>query len=208
MDVGIPVVFTAFLITVAERPTQVDLIPFADWDDFTIPNRMSNLGHAGVLFLRGRDGMTKYYEYGRYDRANLGLVRRIRIPNVQMARNGRPSRASLANTLRAISTRAGQGGPVSGAYIEVEDGYQAMLDEAQRRERLNTDDEREPYDILSRSCLHFAVDVIEAAGVDLPWIIDPRPVGYLGRLRSAYPDVEYNPRTRRVAVEGLYEADR
>ncbi len=205
MDVGIPIVFTAFLITVVEQPRQVDLIPFTDIDDFTIPRtRMSDLGHAGVLFLRGRDGMTKYYEYGRYDSASLGLVRRTRIPNVQIGQDGRPTRASLANTLRTISARAGQGGPVSGAYIEVESGYQAMLDEAQRRMQLNSDGERVPYNILTRSCLHFAVDVVRAAGVDMPWILDPRPVSYLERLRSAYPDLEYNPRTRRVTVEGIY----
>ena len=52
-----------------------------DWDNFTIPKtRLEDLGHAGVMLIRGRDGMTKYYEYGRYDPANLGRVRRVAIP--------------------------------------------------------------------------------------------------------------------------------
>lgn len=177
-----------------------------EWDDFTIPKtKVEDLGHAGVMLIRGRDGMTKYYEYGRYDPASLGRVRRVAIPNVRMNAEGRPTRASLAASLDAISRRSGQNGRISGAYVEIDGGYQKMLDEAQKRERLNTDAGREPYGLLSNSCLHFAAGVVEAGGVDVPMIIDPRPVGYLDRLRDDFRDLEYNPRTRRVTVEGIYD---
>ena len=208
MDVGIPIVFTAFLITFPEEPIHVDIVPFTDIDDFTVnPERRPNLGHAGVLLINGASGLTRYFEYGRYDRPERrGEVQRRRIPNVQIGEDGRPTRPSLANTLRQISIDAGQGGPVSGAWIEVENGFGRMEDRARNWQQQNTDPERRAYDVFSWNCLHFAVDVVEASGVRLPWMRTPRPNGYIWDLRLHYPDVEYDPRSGEVMVEGLYES--
>ena len=208
MDVGVPIVFTAFLITAPEEPVHVDLIPFTDVDDYTIyPRPVSDLGHAGVLLINGTSGLTRYYEYGRYGRPERrGRVQRPMIPNVEIGQDGRPTRDSLANTLRSISNAAGQGGPVSGAWIEVEDGFGAMENRAEYWRHQNTDPERREYDLFSWNCLHFAVDVVEAGGVRLPWIVTPRPIGYLGLLRLAHPDIEYDPRSREVTVEGIHES--
>ena len=40
------------------------------------------LGHAGILLINNKTGLTKYYEYGRYDRENIGVTRSYAILNV------------------------------------------------------------------------------------------------------------------------------
>lgn len=58
-------------------------------------------GHAGILFASGGTGTTLYFEYGRYDPPqNLGLVRRVPIPNVAP---GRLTVASLKPAFRRLS---------------------------------------------------------------------------------------------------------
>ncbi|WP_274052892.1 hypothetical protein [Thalassomonas haliotis] len=81
-DIVIPIVFPDYRILVNLSKQEVDLIPYVAFDNFTIPDykdRFSNLGHAGVLFINGNNGVTKYFEYGRYDPPDfLGLVRKIK----------------------------------------------------------------------------------------------------------------------------------
>jgi hypothetical protein len=70
MDVVVPLVFPDYKIAVEVQKIKVDVLPWTDRDNFTIPafkEKVSNLGHAGVLFINGQTGVTKYYEYGRYD---------------------------------------------------------------------------------------------------------------------------------------------
>lgn len=77
MDVAIPIVFPDYRISVNQAQTKVDLIKGASWDNLTLPGykaRWKGLGHAGVCFINGKNGLTKYYEYGRYDPAGPGKV--------------------------------------------------------------------------------------------------------------------------------------
>ena len=200
MDTVIPIVFPDYLIAVTTARTQVDLVPWFTFDDFTIGKQSAPmLGHAGVLFFNSA-GTTKYYEYGRYDPPhNLGKVRRVRIPDLTMEK-GKPSSASLKSVLNAISRASGQGGRIEGVYIEVPDKYQAMLQYAQNREKENTNPSRKPYDLLSNSCIHFVKGVVAAAGVSTPWMLDPRPNSYIGEFRDDYSDVDFDPKTRELAI--------
>ncbi len=74
-DLLIPIVFPDYIITVETRPITVkipDYLPYIDIlpNEVRVPhtkNKLSDLGHAGVLFINGKTGVTKYYEYGRYD---------------------------------------------------------------------------------------------------------------------------------------------
>ena len=68
-----------------------------------------------------------------------------------------------------------------------------MLDYAQQREKENNNPARKPYDITGYSCLHFALAVVEAAGVSLPMIIDPRPTGHMSLVRMKYRDLDFSP---------------
>ncbi|HYP74353.1 MAG TPA: hypothetical protein VER12_00270 [Polyangiaceae bacterium] len=203
-DVAIPVVFPDYLIMVETPAVNIDLPGRAL--DFKIPkskNRVPYLGHAGILFINGRTGLTKYFEYGRYDPAAKGLVRKQGVPDAKIASDGRPSAASLKLTLAAISRLSGQGGKILGAYIELEKGgFEAMLKFANARMAKNVDPARPPYELLSNSCLHFAKETAAAGGGDMPMVIDPRPAGYIERVRDDFPDLDFTP-PGTLAIEGI-----
>ena len=79
MDVAIPIVFPDYRISVDIKPTTIDLFEDWTWDNIRTPaykDRWEGLGHAGVFFIEGSTGLTKYFEYGRYDAAGLGKVQK------------------------------------------------------------------------------------------------------------------------------------
>jgi len=210
-DFVVPVVFPDYLITVIEHPVDFKIPRILPGQDLfpshiRIPaTKLPELGHAGVLFIKGSSGTTKYYEYGRYDRANLGLVMRRPIPDASI-RNKLPTMASLLVVMRRISLQSGQHTRIEGAFIELSDGsYDKMLAYAQGRLKDNTDPKREPYDLTSNSCLHFMKGVSEAGGSDMPWVIDPRPIGYIERVRSAFPTLDYYPKPESLQIPVLEE---
>lgn len=174
-DIVIPIVFPDYLISVNTPKTGLsipDLLPGIDIlpDRIDIPetrNKFPELGHAGVLFINGASGTTKYYEYGRYN-GPLGYVRKLSIRDVRL-QGGHPTKASLSYTLSQISVKTGQSGRIAGAYIEVPNKYRAMLSYAQSRQLENNNPMRRPYDLFTNSCNHFMKGVLESAGVELPY---------------------------------------
>jgi len=203
MDVAIPIVFPDYRISVPVGARKVDIFKGWTWDNFTTPDietQWPGLGHAGVYFIDGKTGVTKYFEYGRYDKAGLGEAHNRSIPNV-LVRDGKIVRDSLIAPLHRISTAAGHGGRIEGVYIEVNGGFAPMLKYAQLRVVENNNPKRKPYDILNHSCVHFTKDVVAAAGIGTPWMLDPRPNSYIGEFRDDYPDLDYNPRTRELTLE-------
>jgi hypothetical protein len=154
-----------------------------------------------VLFINGANGLTKYYEFGRYDPQGLGAVMNRSIPNA-LVREGRLDQDSLRRPLHEIAVKAGQAGRIQGVYIEIEHGFAPMLAYAQLRESQNANPRRKPYDLLTHSCVHFVKDFVASAGVDTPWMLDPRPNSYIGEFRDDYPDLDYAPRTRDLKIEG------
>lgn len=54
-----------------------------------------------------------------------------------------------------------------------------MLRYSQNRMAMNNSPNRESYDLFSYSCLHLMQGVMKAAGVNTPWLLDPRPVSYI-----------------------------
>lgn len=210
-DVVVPIVFPDYLIAVNTPEYKVEVPDILPWFDI-LPdsvkvaktrNKVPELGHAGVMFLNGASGTTKYFEYGRYDPPALGLVRKISIPDVVMGEDGRPTIDSLKKTLHVISRKSGQGGRISGVYIEVEGKFESMLKYANNRKEQNKNPNRVPYSLFSNSCIHFAKGVTEAAGIDTPWMLDPRPNSYIGEFRSDFPDLEYIPKGRSLFIEGI-----
>ncbi len=202
MDVVIPMAFPDYLIAVNTPATRVqvpDLIPYFDILPDTIQikatsNKVPYLGHAGVLFFNGTSGLSKYYEYGRYDRAALGLTRRVPISDLKIGADKKPTTDSLKKVLLTISTKAGQRGRIEGAYIEVPDGgFAKMLQYAVLRVRQNTDPKRAPYTLTGNSCMHFAKKVAEAGGATIPMIIDPRPNSFIAEVQANYPKLSFKP---------------
>lgn len=208
-DLVIPIVFPDYKITVetpAARVKVPDYLPYVDIlpNEIRVPhtkNKISDLGHAGVLFINGKSGITKYYEYGRYDPNKLGWVKKmLNLPDVTINSSGVVEQ-SLSRVLKVISDKAGKRGRISAAYIEVDNKYQAMLDYAQHRIALNSNPNRECYDIASYSCVHFMKGVMEAAGVDTPWMLDPRPTSYIEEIQDDFPVLEYMPSNNELTIK-------
>jgi len=192
--------------TPAARMKVPDYLPYVDIlpNEIRVPhtkNKISDLGHAGVLFINGKSGITKYYEYGRYDPNKLGWVKKmLNLPDVTINSSGVVEQ-SLSRVLKVISDKAGKRGRISAAYIEVDNKYQAMLDYAQHRIALNSNPNRERYDIASYSCVHFMKGVMEAAGVDTPWMLDPRPTSYIEEIQDDFPVLEYMPSNNELTIK-------
>lgn len=208
-DLVIPIVFPDYKITLETPATRVkvpDYLPYVDIlpNEIRVPhtkNKISDLGHAGILFINGKSGITKYYEYGRYDPNKLGWVKKmLNLPDVTIDSSG-VVKQSLSRVLKIISDKAGKRGRISAAYIEVDSKYQAMLDYAQHRISLNSNPNRERYDIASYSCVHFMKGVMEAAGVDTPWMLDPRPTSYIEEIQDDFPALEYIPSSNELTIE-------
>ena len=213
MDFVIPIVFPEYLIVVNERPFDIhvpDLIPGRElFPHFVrVPvTRLPEIGHAGVLFIEGRTGTTKYYEYGRY-KTTLGWVMRRPIPDVEIASGGLPTVASLKAALHSISQQAGQKGPIQAAFISLPDGsYGAMYAYARKRMLENNDPNRPPYSLLTHSCLQFMKQVAEEGGADMPIVVDPRPDGYIQRVREKFPLLDYSAKTETLSIPSIENND-
>jgi hypothetical protein len=164
-------------------------------DKVSIPKttqKVPQLGHAGVLFIDGKTGVTKYYEYGRYDPPrNKGIVRRQSIPDAIISK-GKPTHDSLKKVISRISMVSGQSGAVLAAYIELPAGsYKKMVEYAERRKLQNGNPNRVPYDLFKNSCLHFMKEVAEAGGVDMPGEVVPTPKLYMYQVRVSHPTLDY-----------------
>lgn len=203
-DVAVPIVFPNYLIAVATPRFSLS-VPGTS-RTLTIPStkqRLPHLGHAGILFIQGTTGTTKYFEYGRYDPAARGLVEKRTVPDATMGRGGRPTAVSLRTVLSKISSLAGQGGIIEGAYIELPAGaFDRMLSYAAGRKSENANPNRREYSLLDNSCIHFAKETAEAGGADMPSVIDPRPSGYIDRVRSSFPALDFTPPTELV-IQGI-----
>lgn len=79
-DLAIPIVFPDYLISVDTPAINVQVPNGLPWfdvlpDRIRIPSgrkKLPYLGHAGILFANGQSGVTRYFEYGRYDPAAAG----------------------------------------------------------------------------------------------------------------------------------------
>lgn len=206
-DVVIPIIFPDYMIAINTSKIEFDVFPYFEFDNITIPaykDRFSGLGHAGVLFINGSNGVTKYYEYGRYDSANLGLVRKISfLPDVTI-KQGKIDYNSLKIVLKKISKVAGQSGRLQGVYIEVNNRFDDMLAFAEFRKSMNGQKKRMPYSIHGNSCIHFVQSLVASAGVNVPLMIDPRPNSYISEFRDDYLDLDYGGSTLIIEEIGSY----
>lgn len=188
-------------------PDIVIPLVFPDYKISTPIGRWSYLGHAGVLFINGCNGTAKYYEYGRYDKEQLGQVRTHTIPDVIVGKDGRPTKESLAKTLHEISKKAGHGGRIKAVYIEVEKGYEKMLQFVEDRRKQNNNNKRKPYSILTNNCMTFPIETVKAADseLELPVMIDPRPSSYIDELGNVFPTLEYDPKDKELNIQEIHE---
>jgi hypothetical protein len=163
------------------------------------------LGHAGVLLIDQNSGVTRYYEYVRYDTddGTRGRVRNINVSKVVIdSETGKPTQESLNKVLGEISKTSGQKGGIAGAYIDGD--FTKMNNYAlQKLKESNTEFEeynknRSPYRLLTNNCATFACDVIkqdDSARKKAPWIFNTAPINVALEYRKIFPRVNYNPKT-------------
>ncbi len=114
------------------------------------------IGHAGVLLINGTSGLTKYFEYGRYNNIQLGIVLNKVVPNVTMDPAGEPTLASFKAVLRSLSLQSGKMTTVEVVSYLAEDAFAAGLAYCQGRLALNNDPNRTPYSVVTNNCVSFA----------------------------------------------------
>ena len=181
------------------------LIVFPDYmvDTETIAGKM-RLGHAGVLLIDNKTGLTKYYEYGRYPTKDgtKGRVRNVRVSDVVIGDDGRPTQESLTKVLKEISEKSGKGGRIEGAYtygdFKTMNDFASALLKQSNPEYKEYDKDRKPYKLLNNNCATFACDVLKQIGLtqqEAPWILDPRPSNYASEYQNEFDSVSYDPET-------------
>ena len=179
------------------------LVVFPDYKISTPIGKMGNLGHAGVLLINNKTGLTKYYEYGRYDKEGKGEVRNIKISNVKIDKNGKPTTESLNKVMGELSKKAGQNGRIDGAYIE-SDKFENMDKYATIKENENSNPSRKTYSLTWNNCGTFAADVVnqdENVNKKAPIIVDPRPNSIVEEYQDKFKTITYNPNINRTELK-------
>ena len=157
-----------------------------------ISHKFSDLGHAGVLIVNGKTGLTKYGEYGRYEGAGPpGIVRLRPVPNVTI-KGGAITESSLKKTLRSMSSAYGQSSNVSGVVLR---GAAFSQAEAwlKNKEKDNDNMNREPYSIRSHNCMTFVADLVDSLDLGAPkrsyFAVIPKD--YMEDFQETKPDLDY-----------------
>lgn len=179
------------------------LVVFPDYKISTPIGKMGNLEHAGVLLINNKTGLTKYYEYGRYDKEGQGEVRNIKISNVKIDKNGKPTTESLNKVMGELSKKAGQNGRIDGAYIE-SDKFENMDKYATIKENENSNPSRKTYSLTGNNCGTFAADVVnqdENVNKKAPIIVDPRPNSIVEEYQDKFKTITYNPNINRTELK-------
>lgn len=179
------------------------LVVFPDYKISTPIGKMGNLGHAGVLLINNKTGLTKYYEYGRYDKEGKGEVRNIKISNVKIDKNGKPTTESLNKVMGELSKKAGQNGRIDGAYIE-SDKFENMDKYATIKENENSNPSRKTYSLTGNNCGTFAADVVnqdENVNKKASIIVDPRPNSIVEEYQDKFKTITYNPNINRTELK-------
>ena len=178
-------------------------IAFPDYKISTPIGKIGNLGHAGVLLIDNKTGVTKYYEYGRYDKEGKGVVRTFAVPNVKIGQDKKPTLESLNKTLSIISEQAGHAGRIEGAYIE-SDKFKEMKNYAESKIAENANSKRKEYSLRNNNCGTFAADVLKqdpSVKDKAPLIIDPRPNSIVKEYQDNFKSLNYDPKKRQVKIE-------
>lgn len=189
-------------VTGQDYTGQALLIVYPDYpiDTDTFYGYTKHAGHAGVLLIN-KLGVTKYYEFGRYDPQKNGLVKTRTIPNVTMER-GKVSDQSLKKVLETLSTVSGRGGRIRAArFMNMDfDAMNAWAKNPGARK----------YSIQSYNCGHFAEAVIHQGNprVDKPTIINFTPNNIVDEyIEEGNAEILFNPKDRSLKTGQGNESD-
>ncbi|SJN60082.1 hypothetical protein VR7878_03986 [Vibrio ruber DSM 16370] len=197
LDIGdflIPIVYPDYLVHIPKANQEILGIKILD--------DREAFGHAGVLIINGKTGVSKYYEYGRYDALDRGIVRKPNISNA-VVKNGRVTESSLTKILKELSDNSGQHGRIE-AVVFIGDYYS-------QAEQWLTDPngpyrapDRESYNVRNFNCIQFVLDLLESLSIDTHWPgLISMPDEEMEELQEDYRDLRYNPETNKIYVEEI-----
>lgn len=149
----------------------------------------TDLGHAGVVLVNPESGKVDYYEFGRYDKEQQGLVRRndrgegpdsLKLPNVKFDDKGKPTKDSLKDVSKRLSEAiAGDHGNPERVELAYFSGskkeYEKQKAAAEEALKNNSDPNRKKYVPTKYNCGDFARDTVNAGGETSLKDSDPRP---------------------------------
>jgi hypothetical protein len=187
------------------KPNDVIILTFPNMKiDIGNGTKISGLGHAGVLLIDNKTGLTKYYEYGRYE-SNKGEVRHYSVSDVVIGKDGLPTPESLSKVMTEISTISGQGGDVQGAYVKNED-FNGMNNYAQEKLQDNSNPDRKSYSWYPpmNHCGTFSWKVADSANdTSIPQSAQDAwtPITMMQALQRTYPNMEYDAKTQKAKIK-------
>ncbi len=158
------------------------------------------VGHAGVLLIKS-NGLTKYYEFGRYDEAKNGQVRNQTVPNAEIASDEKPTSSSLKKILSTLSTKSGKDTRIRAAYF-INMDFEKMLAQATATQP--------KYDIISFNCGQYAESVILKGNpsIDRPLIINPVPNNIVDEyIEEGNAEILFSPSTGEITIGEGDESD-
>ena len=169
-------------------------------------------GHGGILLIEN-NGITSYYEYGRYDSENLGMVRKVTVPNITWNGKGLISEEELNKVLSILSKKSGQNKDIRAAYIET-NHIDIMLNYAKKWYAESNpkavvkdtpyNKDRDTYNLFTRNCGTFAMDTVladdEISGPDI--IIKATPNNIVDEfLDQGHREVIYTSKTNSTEIK-------
>jgi RHS repeat-associated protein len=182
---------------------------YTDYRIGTPVGKIPYLGHAGVVIIE-KSGRASYFEYGRYDKKQLGIVKTKVLAPLKLDRNGQPTPESLRVMMKSLLKPKGKGGEIKATYYRTDLSVtKSMLAYARSRVKLNKDPGREGYGLLTNNCGHFMKAALEHGGIATPMMADPRPNSYIHELQGSsevgHANLDY---TKRSGTLNLTEVKR
>lgn len=196
-DFVIPVVFPDYVIHVYDAQ-EVDIFG----RKIKTPSvKVPELGHAGVLIVNGKTGSTRYGEYGRYSGGGKvpGVVKIRPVPDVAI-KDSAITESSLKRTLKHLSAKAGQSGPISGVVLRG-DVFEKAVEWLNKKERENNDPNRAPYNLRNHNCITFVADLVDELGLDSPFrgpVVVPSL--FIKQFQRTKPDLKYSYQTDTLEI--------
>jgi len=179
-DLAAPLNGEALYIVYPDYPINTD-----SWYGYT-----TLAGHAGALLIAA-NGLTKYYEFGRYPPGDSGRVRNVRVSNAVIDQNGKATPDSLKEILAELAAYTEkhtlQSMCIRAAYFLNVD-FQKM--------ELAATAAQDAYSIATNNCGHYAERVILAGNpkTDKPLVLNPFPNNFVDEyIEEMNAEVLYNP---------------
>lgn len=118
------------------------------------------LDHDAIIAINAA-GITKYYEYGRYEKGSeYGVLRNVPLETNLTMVNGYPTRQSLATLIKEIKTIFAE--EVKRCLVHFEYYHSADYDKIKAYVQ-NREAHKRKYVLLSNDCITFARDAIRAS---------------------------------------------